>query len=105
MFFKMLAVKPTWLLLANLLNFKVSYFEGIVRIRKEIIVYLTEGCFPASATLRLENGNLVRMSELQVGDRVQTGASLHCIFYLNLYSYFNFLVDTCQFVGPLVPLF
>ena len=30
-------------------------------------------CFPGSASIKLENGRSVRMSELQVGDRVQTG--------------------------------
>ena len=30
-------------------------------------------CFRSTATINLENGKSVRMSELQVGDRVQTG--------------------------------
>ena len=30
-------------------------------------------CFPAAASVSLENGKLVKMSELQTGDRVQTG--------------------------------
>ena len=30
-------------------------------------------CFPATARLSLENGKSIMMSELQVGDRVQTG--------------------------------
>ena len=30
-------------------------------------------CFPSTARVNLENGNLVTMSELQIGDRVQTG--------------------------------
>ena len=29
-------------------------------------------CFPAEAKVHLENGKLVKMSELQTGDRVQT---------------------------------
>ena len=32
-----------------------------------------EGCFPSFAKVNLENGKSVTMSELQVGDRVQTG--------------------------------
>ena len=32
-----------------------------------------EGCFPSSVKLKLEDGRSVAMSELQVGDRVQTG--------------------------------
>ena len=30
-------------------------------------------CFPSTAKINLENGKSVRMAELQVGDRVQTG--------------------------------
>ena len=30
-------------------------------------------CFPAAARVSLENGNVVKMSDLHVGDRVQTG--------------------------------
>ena len=33
----------------------------------------TPGCFPAEARISLENGKAVKMSELKVGDRVQTG--------------------------------
>ena len=32
-----------------------------------------EKCFPSSARVILENGKSVTMSELQIGDRVQTG--------------------------------
>ena len=31
------------------------------------------GCFPAAATAKLESGKSLKMSELQIGDRVQTG--------------------------------
>ena len=31
------------------------------------------GCFPSSATVSIENGKSISMSNLQVGDRVQTG--------------------------------
>ena len=30
-------------------------------------------CFPSTATVNLENGRRVKMSELQVGEKVQTG--------------------------------
>ena len=30
-------------------------------------------CFPAAAKIKLQNGRLMSMSELQIGDRVQTG--------------------------------
>ena len=35
-------------------------------------------CFPATGRLILENGKSITMSELQVGDRVQTGISILC---------------------------
>ena len=31
------------------------------------------GCFPGTARLTLENGKSITMSELQIGDKVQTG--------------------------------
>ena len=34
---------------------------------------LNVGCFPATSVINLENGKLVTMSELQVGDKVKTG--------------------------------
>ena len=34
-------------------------------------------CFPATARLTLDNGKSVMMSELQKGDRVQTGMDKH----------------------------
>ena len=30
-------------------------------------------CFPAEAKIKLQNGRLMSMSELQIGERVQTG--------------------------------
>ena len=42
------------------------------------------GCFRSMAKIKLENGHLVTMSELQIGDRVQTGReiiSFHCKMY------------------------
>ena len=35
-------------------------------------------CFPGIARLNLENGKSITMSELQVGDRVQTGIGILC---------------------------
>ena len=35
--------------------------------------YVSEACFPSTAKLSLGNGKTVAMSELQVGDRIQTG--------------------------------
>ena len=32
-----------------------------------------DGCFPSAARVKLDNGKSVRMSELQVGDLIQTG--------------------------------
>ena len=33
----------------------------------------TEGCFPADSKVSLGGGETVKMSQLQVGDKVQTG--------------------------------
>ena len=33
----------------------------------------SKGCFPSMAKVKVETGKLVTMSELQIGDRVQTG--------------------------------
>ena len=33
----------------------------------------TPKCFPSAARVSLENGKLVKIAELQTGDRVQTG--------------------------------
>ena len=33
------------------------------------------GCFPSESKVKLNNGNFVTMSELQIGDEVQTGIS------------------------------
>ena len=33
-------------------------------------------CFPATATVSLENGETVTMSELQIGDKVATGKNI-----------------------------
>ena len=32
-----------------------------------------KGCFPSTARVNLENGKVIKMSELQIGDKVQTG--------------------------------
>ena len=47
-----------------------------VYVTQSDMSFLTDGgggCFPAIATVQLENGNLVTMSELPIGDRVKTG--------------------------------
>ena len=33
-------------------------------------------CFPSTATVKVENGKSLAMSELQIGDKVQTGISI-----------------------------
>ena len=39
----------------------------------------TEGksCFPSMSKIKLENGKIIPMSELQTGDRVQTGKYIY----------------------------
>ena len=48
-------------------------------------------CFPSTAKVTLENGKSIKMSELQVGDRVQTGTDINtfqmtykCLQYFSL---------------------
>ena len=36
----------------------------------------SSSCFPSEAKVQIENGKSVVMSELQIGDRVQTGISI-----------------------------
>ena len=43
--------------------------------------YCCSRCFPSEARVSLENGKSVSMSELQIGDKVQTGR--------NNFAYFN----------------
>ena len=38
-------------------------------------------CFPSVATVKVENGKSVTMSELQIGDAVQTGTNIKKKFY------------------------
>ena len=33
----------------------------------------SSGCFPSESRVKLENGESVTMSELQIGDKIQTG--------------------------------
>ena len=35
--------------------------------------FVGKSCFPSQTKIRLENGEIVTMSELQEGDKVQTG--------------------------------
>ena len=39
----------------------------------DIFITFVEGCFPSVAKVKVENGKLLAMSELQIGDKVQTG--------------------------------
>ena len=57
-------------------------------------IYFAEkkSCFPSNANVKLENGKSITMSELQIGDQIQTGISF---FYLyvsgnNQYNYYCF---------------
>ena len=54
------------------------------------------GCFPSEAKVRLENGDSVTMSELQIGDKVQTGIGIKifkCIF-IRLFNKLIYIVNT-----------
>ena len=39
---------------------------------------LDHDCFPSISTLQLKNGEVVKMSELQIGDQVKTGDRKKC---------------------------
>ena len=42
-----------------------------------------KGCFPSSAKVNLEKGKVIRMAELQIGDKVQTGLVIkQSVFYI-----------------------
>ena len=43
----------------------------------------SDGCFPASVKVKRKNGKVIQMSELQTGDRVQTGMGKFHEFDLN----------------------
>ena len=47
--------------------------QKISHTNNYLLIESSTSCFPAIATVQLENGNLVTMSELQIGDRVKTG--------------------------------
>ena len=36
----------------------------------------SSSCFPSMAKVKFENGNSVMMSELQIGDKIQTGSDI-----------------------------
>ena len=46
---------------------------GLNYNRDDCCTYPEPACFPASARVSLENGKSIQMSELKVGDKVQTG--------------------------------
>ena len=48
---------------------------------EDVEVCKKKRCFPSTAKLNLKNGESVTMSELQVGDRVQTGK--HVVTFLS----------------------
>ena len=61
------------------MHFKPFVFLRIVLVGSNtyICVHFTDsgggGCFPSVARVQLEHGKSILMSELQTGDRVQTG--------------------------------
>ena len=55
----------------------ISFTSISVPVAKQVGVPNRGGCFPSTARVKLDNGESVRMSELQVGDKVQTGTHTH----------------------------
>ena len=47
--------------------------QKILNINKVNFYLKTPTCFPSAAKVTLKNGKLVTMSELKIGDKVQTG--------------------------------
>ena len=48
-----------------------------INAKRTMFLYSDQGaCFPSMAKVKLENGKTVTMSELQTGDRVQTGMTI-----------------------------
>ena len=48
----------------------------------------SSGCFPSASKVKIENGKLVAMSELQKGDKVQTGTDSENFYHIHLFIYF-----------------
>ena len=64
-------------LLCSLTKISIPYVKDIHVFTQAHIVYFyllgSEYCFPSNSKLKLENRKIVTMSELQEGDKVQTG--------------------------------
>ena len=59
--------------------------EGIPTRTKAPGASSSSSCFPSSASVNLQNGKSVTMSDLQIGDKVQTGTCICFICPLNLW--------------------
>ena len=42
-----------------------------------VLCLLDSGCFPSTAKVHLKNGKVVTMSELKIGDQIQTGTNIN----------------------------
>ena len=42
-----------------------------------------KGCFPSTAKVKVANGKTVSMTDLQIGDQVQTGKDIWINFVIN----------------------
>ena len=70
-----------WLIGTPYLSIKANDEENLYEIIKNRVVdkgicsisHLTGKCFPSITNIKLRNGKIVMMSDLQKGDRVQTG--------------------------------
>ena len=49
------------------------YIHVLTQAYVVYLYFLDKSCFPSQTKIKLENGEIVTMSELQEGDKVQTG--------------------------------
>ena len=54
-------------------------------------------CFPSTAKVKLESGKLVKMSELQIGDQIETGRMVLLTTLLNFVIYFILFMNFIKF--------
>ena len=68
-------------------NYCYNWRKSLGKKKKNFPTLESRGCFPSVATLKLANGRSVAMSELQVGDQVQTGFSVKILFLFKTKKY------------------
>ena len=62
------------------MSFRLQLFGQKYKFKTREFIFFKE-CFPSTAKINLENGNVITMSELQIGDRVKTGRKINFFIY------------------------